>query len=62
MEYGNVENPEALWILVSMTCIFSFSSRKSATPNGFGVAVGMGVGIDVCIGVGVLIILSDLIN
>jgi hypothetical protein len=24
MEYGNVENPEALWILVSMTGIFSF--------------------------------------
>ena len=24
--------PEALWILVSMTGIFSFSYRKSATP------------------------------
>jgi hypothetical protein len=24
MEYGNVENPEALWIQVSMTGIFSF--------------------------------------
>jgi hypothetical protein len=27
------ENPEVLWILVSMTGIFSLSYRKSATPN-----------------------------
>jgi hypothetical protein len=26
------KNPESLWIVVSMTCIFSLSYRKSATP------------------------------